>query len=108
MECGLDQHPLVRDGLEKQLAGYLRRKRGRRTYAEFARKLGLPQLTATFNHTAARPIAGPMPCSGLGENSAEFPLAKTGRVGTLYSRLSDSLAFPRHGKSSGELASVMI
>jgi hypothetical protein len=39
---------------------------------------------------------------------AEFPLAKSGPFGTLYSRLSDSLALPRHGKSSGELASVMI
>lgn len=35
----------MRNALEKQLAEFLRRKRGRRTYAEFSRRLGLPQST---------------------------------------------------------------
>jgi len=35
----------VRDGLERQLAEFLRQRRGQRTYAEFSRKLGLPPST---------------------------------------------------------------
>jgi transcriptional regulator with XRE-family HTH domain len=31
--------------LEKQLASFLRRERGERTYAEFSKKLGLPPST---------------------------------------------------------------
>lgn len=33
------------DTLEQQLGRFLRQKRGERTYAEFARRLGLPQST---------------------------------------------------------------
>jgi transcriptional regulator with XRE-family HTH domain len=35
----------VRDSLDRQLGAFLRKKRGERTYAEFARKLGLPPST---------------------------------------------------------------
>jgi transcriptional regulator with XRE-family HTH domain len=35
----------VRSSLEKQLGAFLRNKRGERTFAQFARKLGLPPST---------------------------------------------------------------
>jgi DNA-binding Xre family transcriptional regulator len=41
----IGQHDGVRDSLEKQLAVFLRQKRGDMTFAQFSKKLGLPAST---------------------------------------------------------------
>ena len=41
----IGQHGQVRDSLEKQLAAFLRKKRGEMTFAQFSQKLGLPTST---------------------------------------------------------------
>jgi DNA-binding Xre family transcriptional regulator len=41
----IGQHDRVRDSLEKQLAVFLRQKRGNTTFAQFSKKVGLPAST---------------------------------------------------------------
>lgn len=44
-QAGRHVLPIVRNVLEKELASFLREKRGRQTFAQFSKKIGLRQST---------------------------------------------------------------